>query len=193
MGTGKTKKQHRIKGDPEKISLIASMGGLKNMSFKDLQRRAIILGMPFPDVVSSDYFRLESFIRNSPNKPDYTLIDKYDEWMDRQLEERGYAKDDPMRSYQLRLGYVREEDEETKVKRLGRVRGLPKPKKPKREKDESGLWKGTKKSYTFELAKRGFSLERVVKRVTKKFPEANIKSIKQWYRIASAKAKEKEN
>ena len=110
--------------------------------------------------------------------------------MDRQLEERGYAKDDPMRSYQLRLGYVREEDEETKVKRLGRVRGLPKPKKPKREKDESGLWKGTKKSYTFELAKRGFSLERVVKRVTKKFPEANIKSIKQWYRIASAKAKE---
>ena len=193
MGTGKTKKQHRIKGDPEKLPMIASMGGLKNMSFKDLQRRAIILGMPFPDVVSSDYFRLESFIRNSPNKPDYTLIDKYDEWMDRQLEERGYAKDDPMRSYQLRLGYVREEDEETKVKRLGRVRGLPKPKKPKREKDESGLWKGTKKSYTFELAKRGFSLERVVKRVTKKFPEANIKSIKQWYRLASAKAKEKEN
>lgn len=184
MGTGKTKKQHQIKGDPAKISMIASMGGMKNMSFKDLQRRAIVLGMPFPDVVSSDYFRLESFIRNSMAKPDLTLIDKYDEWMDRQLEERGYGKDDPMRSYQLRLGYVREEDDETKIKRLGRVRGLPSPKKPKREKDEQGLWKGTKKSYTFELTRRGFSLERIIRRVQKKFPEANPKSIKQWHRIA---------
>ena len=64
MGTRKTKNQHRIKGSPEKISLIAGVGGLSNMTFKDLQRRAIVLGMPFPEVVNSDYFRLESFIRN---------------------------------------------------------------------------------------------------------------------------------
>ena len=66
MGTRKTKKdQHRIKGSHEKASLIVGVGGLANMTFKDLQRRAIVLGMPFPEVVSSDYYRLESFIRNS--------------------------------------------------------------------------------------------------------------------------------
>ena len=49
MGTRKTKKdQHRIKGSHEKASLIAGVGGLANMTFKDLQRRAIVLGMPFP-------------------------------------------------------------------------------------------------------------------------------------------------
>ena len=187
MGTRKTKKdQHRIKGSPEKASLIAGVGGLANMTFKDLQRRAIVLGMPFPEVVNSDYFRLESFIRNSEEKPDPSLIDKYDDWMDRQLEEAGYSKGDPMRNYQLRLGYV-SEDAVTKQKKFKRVRGIPKPKKPKREKDESGLWKGTKKSYTFELTNRGFSLERITRRVQKKFPEANEKSIKQWYRAAKRK------
>lgn len=186
MGTGKTKNQHRIKGPQEKVALIAGVGGLSNMTFKDLQRRAIVLGMPFPEVVRSDYFRLESFIRNSEVKPDPSLIDQYDDWMDRQLEEAGYSKDDPMRNYQFRLGYV-SEDAITKQKKFKRVRGIPKPKKPKREKDESGLWKGTKKSYTFELTNRGFSLERIIRRVQKKFPEANEKSIKQWYRAAKRK------
>ena len=167
MGTGKTKKQHQVKGSPEKVKMIGRLGGLRNMTFKDLQRQAIMLGMPFPEVPQSDFFRLESFILNSPNEPDKSLIDKYDDWMDKVLEERGYSKDDPMRNYQLRLGFVSE--------------------KPKREKDERGLWKGTKKSYTFELTARGYDLERVIRRVQKKFPEANDKSIKQWWRAAKRK------
>ena len=64
---------------------------------------------------------------------------------------------------------------------------LPKPKKPKREKDESGLWKGTKKSYTYELTNKGYTLERITRRVMKKFPEAKPKSIQQWYRAALRK------
>lgn len=186
MGTGKTKNQHRIKGSKDKISMIAKVGGISKMSFKDLQRRAIVLGMPFPDVPQSDFFRLESFIRNSTNKPDPSLIDQYDEWMDKVLEEAGYSKDDPMRNYQLRLGYV-SEDSVTKRKKFKRVAGIPKPKKPKKEKDESGLWKGTKKSYTYELTNKGFDLERVTRRVQKKFPEANEKSIKQWFRACKRK------
>ena len=186
MGTGKTKKQYRLKGSPEKARMIGRLGGLRNMTFKDLQRQAIMLGMPFPEVPQSDFFRLESFILNSPNEPDKTLIDKYDDWMDKVLEERGYSKDDPMRNYQLRLGLV-SEDAVTKQKKFQRVKGIPKPKKPKREKDERGLWKGTKKSYTFELTARGYDLERVIRRVQKKFPEANDKSIKQWWRAAKRK------
>lgn len=186
MGTGKTKKQYRLKGSSEKARMIGRLGGLRNMTFKDLQRQAIMLGMPFPEVPQSDFFRLESFILNSPNEPDKTLIDKYDDWMDKVLEERGYSKDDPMRNYQLRLGFV-SEDAVTKQKKFKRVKGIPKPKKPKREKDERGLWKGTKKSYTFELTARGYDLERVIRRVQKKFPEANDKSIKQWWRAAKRK------
>ena len=186
MGLGKTKKQYRLKASPEKARMIGRLGGLRNMTFKDLQRQAIMLGMPFPEVPQSDFFRLESFILNSPNEPDKTLIDKYDDWMDKVLEERGYSKDDPMRNYQLRLGFV-SEDAVTKQKKFKRVKGIPKPKKPKRETDERGLWKGTKKSYTFELTARGYDLERVIRRVQKKFPEAKDKSIKQWWRAAKRK------
>lgn len=186
---GKTKKQHQIKGSASKVKTIAKLGGLQNMTFKDLQRQAIILGMPFPEVPQSDYFRLESFVRNSTNEPDATLIDKYDDWMDKVLEEAGYAKNDPMRDYQFRLGFVAGDDSEEK-KKTKRVRGIPKPKKPKKEKDDQGLWKGTKKSYTFELAKKGFTLERTIRRVMKKFPEANEKSIKQWWRAATRRMNE---
>lgn len=189
MGLGKTKKQHQIKGSAAKVKTIAKFGGMQNMTFKDLQRQAIVLGMPFPEVPQSDWFRLESFVRSSTNEPDPSLIDKYDDWMDKVLEERGYSKDDPMRNYQFRLGFV-SEDAVTKQKKFKRVKGIPKPKKPKREKDERGLWKGTKKSYTFELTARGYGLERVIRRVQKKFPEANEKSIKQWWRAAQRKAEQ---
>lgn len=189
MGLGKTKKQHQVKGSKEKVKMIGRLGGLSKMTFKDMQRQAVMLGMPFPEVVQSDFFRLESFIKNSPNVPDRTLIDQYDEWMDKILEERGYAKEDPMRNYQFRLGFV-SEDAVTKQKKFKKIKGIPKPPKPQKEKDELGLWKGTKKSYTFELTMRGYDLERVLRRVLKKFPEANEKSVKQWYRAAKAKMKE---
>ena len=63
---------------------------------------------------------------------------------------------------------------------------IPQP-KPKKEKDGYGLWKGTKKSYTFELTNKDYSFDRVCRRVLKKFPDANKKSIQQWYRLALRK------
>lgn len=174
-----TKKEgHRIKGSKEKISLMG--GGFANMTYRDVKRRAISLGMPFPDAVMADFGKLASYVQKSENKPDTSLIDAYDDWIDQQLEERGYKKGDPMRSYQLRLGYIGE-DNVGEIKKK-KIKGLPKTPKPKREKDNQGFWKGTKKSYTFELAERGYSIERIIRRVTKKFPEANPKSINQWYR-----------
>lgn len=178
---GKQKADHRVKGPKEKISLMG--GGFANMTFKDVKRRAIALGMPFPDATDADFGKLASFVQKSINKPDTSLIDKYDDWVDAILEERGYAKDDPMRNYMLRLGYLGEENPETKERKKKVIKGLPKTKKAPREKDEQGYWKGTKKSYTFELSARGFTLERITRRVLKKFPDANPKSIKQWYRI----------
>lgn len=183
----KRKKEHHITGGKDKLKLISSAGGFSNMTYRDCKRRAVALGMPFPDACAADWGRLQSYIMKTENKPDLSLIDKYDDWVDSMLEQAGYAKDDPLRSYQLRLGFISEEKVEEGKRKTRKIKGLPKPKKPKREKDESGLWKGTKKSYTYELTNKGYTLERITRRVMKKFSEAKSKSIQQWYRAALRK------
>ena len=174
-----------------KSKTTASTKGLKKIgdmptrhpkkTYKDLKREAVIRGMPFPDVVEADVYRLMGFINNSESKPDISLIDKFDDWVDVQLEQSGYGKDSPLRSSRLRLGFLGDEDEKGN-RASKRVKGIPKPKKPKRERDDNGLYKGTKKSYTFELANRGFPLERVIRRIKQKFPDASDKSINIWFR-----------
>lgn len=186
MRKGKKKDKRPLKLNKEKIKVMGS--GLENMTYKDMKRRAVSLGMPFPDACSADYNRLASYIHHSNNKPDNSLIDEYDKWMDNQLELAGYDKDDPMRSYQLNLGFI-SEDTVTKQKKTKRIKGLEKPKKPKKEKDDNGLWKGTKKSYVFELTYKGLPIDRIIRRVQKKFPDAKEKSIQQWYRTALRKQK----
>ena len=156
--------------------------GAGSLTYRDIKRQAIILGMPFPDATGNSIGALLNYINSSTNEPDPSLIDKYDEWMDFQLSEIGYAKDDPLRSSRLRLGFLGEEQEDGSRK-TKRIKGIKKPKK-KRERDSRGLITGTKKSYTFELTSKGYTLERVTRRVLKKFPDANEKSISIWYRKA---------
>lgn len=182
----KTKKEHyQIKGGKEKVKLVSSAGGIGNLTYREAKRRAVILGMPFPDACSASFPQLIQFIIHTENKPDSSLIGQYDEWVDKQLESLGYDKSDPIRSYQLRLGFI-SEDTVTKQKTKKKIKGIPQP-KPKKEKDGYGLWKGTKKSYTFELTNKDYSFDRVCRRVLKKFPDANKKSIQQWYRLSLRK------
>ena len=68
MAKKNSKDAHRIRGSKEKQSLLAGSAG--GYTFKDIKRRAISLGMPFPDAAESDYFALSSFIHKSNNKPD---------------------------------------------------------------------------------------------------------------------------
>lgn len=177
--------------NPGKAKLLGGMG--QAHTFKDAQRQAIVLGMPFMDMLNSDWGGLQSYIYKTHNIPDPSLLDKYDEWMDEHLASIGYAKDDPMRSDKLRLGYLGE-DPETGEKRRKRVRGIPKPreKKAPRERDEHNLIKGTKKSYVFELTAKGYDIERIKRRVLKKFPEANEKSIKLWHTAAKRKIRQQQ-
>lgn len=172
-----------------KAKLIGRMGSAH--TFRDAQRMAIVLGMPFIDMVNSDWGRLQSYIHKSNNTPDPSLLDKYDDWMDEHLASLGYGEKDPMRSNKLRLGYLGEDPETGEPKRK-RVRGIPKPreKKAPRERDEHNLIKGTKKSYTFELTAKGYDIERIKRRVLKKFPDANEKSIKLWHTAAKRKMRQ---
>lgn len=179
------KKKEKKAPSKEKQNFLGASG--MNMTYRDLKRKAVILGMPFPDACSAGVFELLHFIQNSEEKPDKSLIDKYDDWVDSQLENIGYSKDDPLRSSKLRLGFLGEEKDGTrKIKRVPGIK-KPKEKKPPRERDGFNLIKGTKKSYVFELTSKGYDLERVTRRMKKKFPEANDKSISLWYRAAKRK------
>lgn len=163
-----------------------AIGGMtinENCSYKQLKIKAVALGMPFTDVVESDIHGLISYIHRSTNKPNISLIDRYDDWIDKQLELKGYEPGVEIRSPLLRLGFIGEKGEDGSVVKTKRVKGLKKP-KVKRERDDSGLYKGTKKSYTYECAKLNFSIERTIRRVLKKFPDAKEKSITIWYRAA---------
>ena len=79
--------------------------------------------------------------------------------------------------------------EKTLNLQVKQIKSPKKPKKPKKEKDDNGLWKGTKKSYVFELTYKGLPIDRIIRRVQKKFPDAKEKSIQQWYRAALRKQK----
>lgn len=184
----KISKDHKPVGGKAKMEILSR--GLENMTFKDLQRRAVILGMPFPDVAQCDVHKLQSFILKSPNVPNPQLIFEYDKWADNVLETLGYSKDDPLRHYQLRLGFLesnREEEEnsdEEKPKRRRRaIKGIKIGKSSiKRVKNSDGILSGTKKSYTYELTKLGYEKNRIIKKVLRKFPDASEKSIKIWIR-----------
>lgn len=164
-------------------------------TYKDLQRKAITLGMPFPDVPRSGVFDLIRYINrpDTPN-PNPDLIDEYDKWVIQQFDIAGLPQDDPLRSSRLRLGFVGDTDEEGNVIKRKRVPGIKKTriKKPARERDEFNLLKGTKKSYTWELTKKGYDVDRIIRRVSKKFPDANEKSIRLWHRACLREMKKKD-
>ena len=65
----------------EKSNFLGASG--RNMTYKDLKRKAIILGMPFPDACSAGVFDLLHYIQSSEERPDKSIIDKYDDWMDK--------------------------------------------------------------------------------------------------------------
>ena len=180
------KKKDKPVPSKEKSNFLGAAG--RNQTYRDLKRKAVILGMPFPDACSASVFQLINWINTSEEKPNKHLINEYDDWMDRQLETAGLAKDDPLRSSKLRLGFLGEEGEDGRRK-TRRVSGIKKPreKKPPRERDEFNLIKGTKKSYVWELTSKEYDLERIIRRMKKKFPEANEKSINLWYRTAKRK------
>lgn len=163
-------------------------GGLKDPchhdTYKDLQRKAIMYGMPFPDVPASGVFDLIRFINRSDNpEPNPELIKRYDEWVLKQLDLSGVPEKDPLRNSRLRLSFIEDKDENGNVlKKRSLTLRKNEAKKPPKERDEFNLVKGTKKSYTWELTKKGYDIERIIRRVLKKFPDANDKSIRLWNR-----------
>ena len=154
--------------------------GAGDMKVRDLQRNCIARGMDFMDCIQATIPNLTTWFTHHRNvSPNPLLLDKFDDWYDKQLSQTGRFT--TPRPSMLRLGFIAETDEETgEVTKRKRVPGMKKP-KVKRERTEDGIFQGTKKSYTFECAKKGFSKEKTIRKVLKKYPDAQPKSIGIWY------------
>lgn len=148
------------------------------MNLKDIKIECIVRGMDFDKVIKGDFPNLAQWlIVNVGKKTDTGLLNDYDDYIDKKLEEAGKRE---LIHPSLRLGYLSssapEKEKELKKKTLEN-----KPKK-KLGKDKRGIKKNTKKSLTFKLQCKGYRVDKVIKRVKRRFPDANEKSIKIWYR-----------
>ncbi|MAO08060.1 MAG: hypothetical protein CL596_05035 [Alteromonas sp.] len=150
-----------------------------HMTLNDLKRHCISRGMDFQELIDGTVISLQNWYhRNSNNDIDLSRIAKFDDWLEKILRDRGKEE---LIHPQLRLSYISENQSDDKPKK-------EKPKKEKkkpREKNKHGIFKGTKKAYTFELQQKGKTLTQVIKKVTRKFPDASDKSIKIWYKKAA--------
>jgi hypothetical protein len=73
-----------------------------------------------------------------------------------------------------------------KIKKAVKVKKVEKPKPEARKKDEdTGIVSGTKKAYTFKLVNKGYEVKKIIRLVTKKYPEAKETSIKIWIKRAT--------
>ena len=180
----------QIEDPRKKQERILDMLGM--MKHKDLVIACVSRGLEFEQVVKLDHNGLGSFfVKNFENTENPELLTQYDIWLDQQLEQRGYKQGDALMSPCLRLGYVGRgdlSDAPAKIIEPGnKEKKIPEgaKEKVKREIDETtGVVAGTKKNLTYTLAKQGIELSEVVTRVKEKFPDAQEKSIKIWYKRA---------
>jgi hypothetical protein len=163
---------------------------LSNMKHRDLQRACIVRGMPSQDMVESDHHKLVSwFIENYDNTQSEELLINHDGWVEEQLIARGYKKGDVLLSPALRFSYVGNIEEIEKPKIIKPHNEKEKPPNERKEKStvdaSTGIRTGTKKALTYQLTISGLSIGEVIKGVKNKFPEAEDKSIKIWFKRAT--------
>lgn len=153
---------------------------LADMKYIDLQRACIIRGIDFEDLVEGDSNRLQSWLsKNWLAKKSPSRLDEFDNWRYKTMKALG-KEDEPF----IRLGFIGKVDEDGNPIAFKRPPKIRKEKAPKREKTDQGLFKGTKKAFTFECSKNGISLPETIILVCGKFPDAQEKSIRIWWKKA---------
>lgn len=164
---------------------------LGDMTHKALVRAVITMGMPFKEAIeSSDLAKGNWFIKNYYIcKRDPSLVDKFDLWRHKIFKENGRSKKKEPWLFDPRLnyGFVAEQDKSGNITKERKIKGITKKLVlKKKEKDQAfGIFKGTKKSLTYDCAARGISKEEAIEIVKKEFPEALEKSIRIWYSKAA--------
>lgn len=140
-------------------------------------------GLPFEEVGEKSVLNLQSwFLKNYDLPVDHRLLEEYDIWCETFLKGRGV--DSTMTSPIFRLSSVGERNAAGEVTKRKRVRSMVPRVKKKKETTSEGLFKGTKKAYTYELAQKGLPKDEVMRLVKATFPDAKDKSIGIWYNRA---------
>lgn len=166
---------------------------MTRMRYTDLKRACIARGMSFEDASNGSIPKLHSwFSQHYEDGQNLLLLEEYDSWFEALMIEKGYKKDDAILHNSLKMGFIaNSENGNTKKPRLGN-NGLAKKEKPKRERIEgTKVFKGTKKALTYQSQKEGVSIANTVAMVLEKFPDANEKSVRIWYKRSSNEGKKK--
>lgn len=158
---------------------------MNNLTYRDIKRECVIRGKPFDEIIGGSIPGLMNWLRHHfYDTIHHELLDPFDQYQENlvraALEKKGEDADRYFHPA-LRLGYVGEKDEEGNVVKRKRVKTIIKKKKKKRERTGDGIFKGTKKAYTFDLQQQGLSKEEVIQKVMEQFPDASEKSIGIWY------------
>lgn len=157
---------------------------VESLSLPNLKRECIIRGLPFQDVGNMSVLNLQSwFIKFFALPQEPALLEAYDIWVEKVLKERGC--DATMLSSTFRLSAVGERNAEGDIIKKKRVRSMIPRVKKKKERTAEGLFKGTKKSMTYDLA-RDPAMNRVdaIKIIKEKYPDAKEKSLGIWFNRA---------
>jgi hypothetical protein len=156
-------------------NIVNLSNGKSDFTYKDIKKQCIMRGIGFEEVVNGDVLGLSNWLlKNQTNSVNESLIIEFDNWLDKKLLE---DKLDYLVHPGLRLSHISTDDSIIAIKVEKKLKTL----KPKREKDKLGLYKGTKKQYTFDLQRKGKTVDQVITKVCRKFPEAKVKSIKIWF------------
>lgn len=181
-----------IEGDYE-----AAHKELKNYRRKELQRQCIMMGLEFPNVTEFSQTQLMTwFIQNYHNPRKKELLAEYDHWFIQSIVRKGYTPSG-QKGYLFHpfCRFTIKWDEEDMLEGSKKASKAIKESKPiadkketkKREIDQTtGVVKGTKKALTYELAKKGLPVDKIIDKVTKQFPDANAGSIKIWIKRANS-------
>lgn len=169
---------------------------MHNLRHKDLQAECIKRGLSSIEVVSMDHHKLTDWLfKNLDNTQDEQKLIEHDAWVDEQLTQRGIKKGDALLNPALKFarpGNIEEMDKPSIIK----PEGSNVPKAEKKLKAEisqvTGVRSGTKKALTFDLAFNGVEIGNVIKQVKDKFPEADEKSVRIWFKKAIKQKNEKE-
>jgi len=156
-----------------------------NLRYKDMKKECVIRGMEFDILLGASIPFLSNWLMaNFRNTPHFELLNVFDDYQENLIREALIKKGENPENYihpSLRLGYIAERDEEGNVTKRKRVTTIFKKKKTRRERTDDGIFKGTKKAYTFELQQQGKTKAEVINEVMKLFPDASEKSIGIWF------------
>ena len=174
-------------------------GSASNMKYQDIKAACIMLGMDFEDVANADFFKLNSFYAANKfkSKPVEDRLHSYEDWVQNILIKRGHKQDSPLVKYREFSAKTDEEvggeSYEAKSKRsIAKKAGAKKEPPKKKDKNEFGIYSGTKKDYVYKKTKKYFeegnpndkALRRVIRKTIERFDDAKEKSIRIWFRKA---------